>query len=41
MMHGTEVKMGWDELLEEYFFSHMLRPSSEWSYSKVKRVFIR
>ncbi|WP_340619027.1 tyrosine-type recombinase/integrase [Xenorhabdus entomophaga] len=40
-MHGTEEKMGWDELLEEYFFSHMLRPSSEWSYSKVKRVFTR
>ncbi|MDC9591762.1 site-specific integrase [Xenorhabdus sp. XENO-10] len=40
-MYGTEEKMGWDELLEEYFFSQMLRPASEWSYHKVKRVFTR
>lgn len=31
----------WDELLEEYFFAHRLRPASEWSYSKVVRGFRR
>ncbi|MCP9268244.1 tyrosine-type recombinase/integrase [Xenorhabdus sp. XENO-1] len=40
-MLNNEEKMGWDELLEEYFFSHMLRPATEWSYRKVTRVFIR
>uniref|UniRef100_UPI001656B338 phage integrase N-terminal SAM-like domain-containing protein n=1 Tax=Xenorhabdus indica TaxID=333964 RepID=UPI001656B338 len=40
-MFNNEEKMGWDELLEEYFFSHMLRPATEWSYRKVTRVFIR
>ncbi|MCC8378812.1 site-specific integrase [Xenorhabdus sp. PB30.3] len=39
-MFNNEEKMGWDELLEEYFFSHMLRPATEWSYRKVTRVFI-
>lgn len=29
----------WDELLEEYFFAHRLRPASEWSYNKVVRGF--
>ncbi|MBD2786485.1 site-specific integrase [Xenorhabdus sp. DI] len=33
-------KIGWDELLDEYFFSHMLRPATEWSYRKVKRGFV-
>ncbi|SFN39728.1 tyrosine-type recombinase/integrase [Xenorhabdus japonica] len=40
-MHGTEEKMGWDELLDEYFFSHILRPDTEWSYRKVVRGFTR
>ncbi|CDG16835.1 tyrosine-type recombinase/integrase [Xenorhabdus doucetiae] len=40
MLH-TEEKISWDALLEEYFFSHMLRPATEWSYRKVTRVFIR
>ncbi|MBT0726029.1 tyrosine-type recombinase/integrase [Rosenbergiella australiborealis] len=31
----------WDELLEEYFFSHWLRPATEWSYNKVVRGFRR
>ncbi|WP_038259787.1 phage integrase N-terminal SAM-like domain-containing protein, partial [Xenorhabdus cabanillasii] len=39
-MLQTAEKMGWDELLDEYFFSHMLRPATEWSYRKVKRVFV-
>ncbi|HCI9483938.1 TPA: tyrosine-type recombinase/integrase [Raoultella ornithinolytica] len=29
----------WDELLEEYFFAHRLRPATEWSYNKVVRGF--
>ncbi|MDC9583420.1 phage integrase N-terminal SAM-like domain-containing protein, partial [Xenorhabdus sp. PR6a] len=39
-MLQTAEKIGWDELLDEYFFSHMLRPATEWSYRKVKRVFV-
>ncbi|MCG3460794.1 tyrosine-type recombinase/integrase [Xenorhabdus bovienii] len=39
-MLDNEGIMGWDELLDEYFFSHMLRPATEWSYRKVVRVFI-
>ena len=31
----------WDELLEEYFFAHRLRPATEWSYNKVVRGFRR
>lgn len=31
----------WEELLEEYFFAHRLRPASEWSYNKVVRGFRR
>lgn len=31
----------WDELLEEYFFAHQLRPATEWSYNKVVRGFRR
>ncbi|MDE1486232.1 tyrosine-type recombinase/integrase [Xenorhabdus bovienii] len=40
-MLNNEEKMGWDALLDEYFFSRMLRPATEWSYRKVVRVFIR
>ncbi|MDC9612946.1 site-specific integrase [Xenorhabdus khoisanae] len=38
-MMYAEVKMDWEALLEEYFFSHMLRPASEWSYKKVAKGF--
>ncbi len=41
MMHGTEEIMGWEELLDEYFFSHILRPDTEWSYRKVAKGFTR
>ncbi|MEQ1966484.1 MULTISPECIES: tyrosine-type recombinase/integrase [Xenorhabdus] len=37
----TAEKISWDELLDEYFFSHILRPATEWSYRKVIRVFIQ
>ncbi|WP_416776396.1 tyrosine-type recombinase/integrase [Xenorhabdus budapestensis] len=40
MLPATE-KISWDELLEEYFFSHILRSATEWSYRKVTRVFIQ
>ncbi|MDC9615004.1 site-specific integrase [Xenorhabdus khoisanae] len=40
-MHGTEEIMGWEELLDEYFFSHILRPDTEWSYRKVTKGFTR
>ncbi|SIP74602.1 putative phage integrase [Xenorhabdus innexi] len=40
MLHTTET-FSWDELLEEYFFSHILRPDTEWSYRKVVRGFTR
>ncbi|WP_038266048.1 phage integrase N-terminal SAM-like domain-containing protein, partial [Xenorhabdus cabanillasii] len=40
-MLNNEETMGWDALLDEYFFSRMLRPATEWSYRKVVRVFIR
>lgn len=31
----------WDELLDEYFFAHNLRPATDESYRKVVRVFCR
>jgi len=31
----------WNELLEEYFFAHRLRPATEWSYNIVVRGFRR
>ncbi|MFG6076909.1 tyrosine-type recombinase/integrase [Erwinia sp. OPT-41] len=31
----------WDELLDDYFFAHSLRPDSEWSYEKVVKGFKR
>ncbi|SIP75118.1 putative phage integrase [Xenorhabdus innexi] len=40
MLHTAET-FSWDELLEEYFFSHILRPDTEWSYRKVVRGFTR
>ncbi|SFK36330.1 tyrosine-type recombinase/integrase [Xenorhabdus mauleonii] len=40
MLHTTET-FNWEELLEEYFFSHILRPDTEWSYRKVVRGFIQ
>ncbi|MDE9566504.1 phage integrase N-terminal SAM-like domain-containing protein, partial [Xenorhabdus bovienii] len=40
MLHTAET-FNWEELLEEYFFSHILRPDTEWSYRKVVRGFIR
>ncbi|MBD2798423.1 phage integrase SAM-like domain-containing protein [Xenorhabdus sp. 18] len=33
-------KISWDELLEEYFRSHMLRPTTKRSYDEVKRGFV-
>ncbi|WP_338861198.1 site-specific integrase [Xenorhabdus griffiniae] len=40
MLHTAET-FSWEALLEEYFFSHILRPDTEWSYRKVARGFIR
>ncbi|PHM47666.1 recombinase XerD [Xenorhabdus miraniensis] len=40
-MLNTAETLSWEELLEEYFFSHILRPDTEWSYRKVTRGFIR
>ncbi|REF26494.1 site-specific recombinase XerD [Xenorhabdus cabanillasii] len=40
MLHTAET-FNWEELLEEYFFSHILRPDTEWSYRKVVRGFIQ
>ncbi|WP_074021657.1 tyrosine-type recombinase/integrase, partial [Xenorhabdus thuongxuanensis] len=40
MLHTAEP-LSWEALLEEYFFSHILRPDTEWSYRKVTRGFIR
>ncbi|WP_446471446.1 tyrosine-type recombinase/integrase [Xenorhabdus stockiae] len=40
MLHTVDT-LSWEALLEEYFFSHILRPDTEWSYRKVTRGFIR
>ncbi|MDE9566239.1 site-specific integrase, partial [Xenorhabdus bovienii] len=40
MLHTVDT-LSWEGLLEEYFFSHILRPDTEWSYRKVTRGFIR
>ncbi|MDC9595278.1 phage integrase SAM-like domain-containing protein [Xenorhabdus sp. IM139775] len=39
-MFQRAEKIGWNELLDEYFLSHMLRPATEKSYNKVKQVFV-
>ncbi|MDE1486591.1 tyrosine-type recombinase/integrase [Xenorhabdus bovienii] len=40
MLYTAET-FSWEALLDEYFFSHILRPDTEWSYRKVVRDFIR
>ncbi|MDE1475340.1 tyrosine-type recombinase/integrase [Xenorhabdus bovienii] len=40
MLYTAET-FSWEALLDEYFFSHILRPDTEWSYRKVVRGFIR
>ncbi|CDH18959.1 putative phage integrase [Xenorhabdus bovienii str. kraussei Quebec] len=40
MLYTAET-FNWEALLDEYFFSHILRPDTEWSYRKVVRGFIR
>ncbi|MDE9467576.1 tyrosine-type recombinase/integrase, partial [Xenorhabdus bovienii] len=40
MLYTAET-FSWEALLDEYFFSHILRPDTEWSYRKVVRGFTR